>query len=168
MCFAQPNVILIICDDLNDSVEGMGGHVDAKTPQIQEIMQAGVRFTNAHCNAPICGPSRASLWTGLLPSTSGYYGFNQQSNDWRDFDLLSNAVTLMEHFKANNYVVWGTGKIFHNGHDDNSVFSVDPSSDGAGPSDFGPAPWDGVVPNSGNYLSGQHQHPDMPTSNWGY
>ena len=168
VCFAQPNVILIICDDLNDSVEGMGGHVDAKTPQIQEIMQAGVRFTNAHCNAPICGPSRASLWTGLLPSTSGYYGFDQQSNDWRDFDLLSDAVTLMEHFKANNYTVWGSGKIFHNGHDDNSVFSVTPASDGAGPSDFGPFPWDGVVPGSGNYASGQHQHPDMPTSNWGY
>ena len=168
MGFEQPNVVFIICDDLNDSVEGMGGHVDAKTPQIQEIMQAGVRFTNAHCNAPICGPSRASLWTGLLPSTSGYYGFNQQSNDWRDFDLLGDAITLMEHFKANNYKVWGSGKIFHNGHDDNSVFSVDPSSDGAGPSDFGPAPWDGVVPQSGNYLSGQHQHPDMPTSNWGY
>ena len=168
VCFAQPNVIFIICDDLNDSVEGMGGHVDAKTPQIQEIMQAGVRFTNAHCNAPICGPSRASLWTGLLPSTSGYYGFNQQSNDWRDFDILGDAVTLMEHFKANNYTVWGSGKIFHNGHNDNSVFSIDPAADGAGPSDFGPFPWDGVVPQSGNYASGQHQHPDMPTSNWGY
>ncbi len=168
VCFAQPNVIFIICDDLNDSVEGMGGHVDAKTPQIQEIMQAGVRFTNAHCNAPICGPSRASLWTGLLPNTSGYYGFNQQSNDWRDFDILGDAVTLMEHFKANNYTVWGSGKIFHNGHNDNSVFSIDPAADGAGPSDFGPFPWDGVVPQSGNYASGQHQHPDMPTSNWGY
>jgi arylsulfatase A-like enzyme len=99
VCFAQPNVIVIICDDLNDSVEGMGGHVDAKTPQIQEIMQAGVRFTNAHCNAPICGPSRASLWTGLLPSTSGFYGYDQQENDWRDFDILDDAVTLMEHFK---------------------------------------------------------------------
>ena len=163
---AQPNVILIICDDLNDSVEGMGGHVDAKTPQIQEIMQAGVRFTNAHCNAPICGPSRASLWTGLLPSTSGYYGFDQQSNDWRDFDILSDAITLMEHFKEHGYKVWGSGKIFHNGHDDNSVFSVTPASDGAGPSDFGPFPWDGVVPASGNYTG--EQHPDMPTSNWGY
>jgi arylsulfatase A-like enzyme len=166
VCFAQPNVILIVCDDLNDSVEGMGGHIDAKTPQIQEIMEAGVRFTNAHCNAPICGPSRASLWTGLLPSTSGYYGFDQQSNDWRDFDLLSDAVTLMEHFKANNYTVWGSGKIFHNGHDDNTVFSVNPASDGAGPSDFGPFPWNGVDPGSGNYTG--EQHPDMPTSNWGY
>ena len=168
LCSEPPNIIFIICDDLNDSVEGMGGHADAKTPQINKIMQAGVRFTNAHCNAPICGPSRASLWTGLLPSTSGYYGFDQQSNDWRDFVILSDSVTLMEHFKANNYNVWGSGKIFHNGHDDNSVFTENPADDGAGPSDFGPFPWDGVVPDSGNYASGQLQHPDMPTSNWGY
>ena len=166
VCFAQPNVIVIICDDLNDSVEGMGGHVDAKTPQIQEIMQAGVRFTNAHCNAPICGPSRASLWTGLLPSTSGFYGYAQQQNDWRDFDILSDAITLMEHFKANNYTVWGSGKIFHNGHDDNSVFSVNPAVDGAGPSDFGPFPWDGATLEYGKPKG--YQHPDMPTSNWGY
>ncbi len=166
VCFAQPNVIVIICDDLNDSVEGMGGHVDAKTPQIQEIMQAGVRFTNAHCNAPICGPSRASLWTGLLPSTSGFYGYAQQQNDWRDFDILSEAITLMEHFKANNYTVWGSGKIFHNGHDDNSVFSVNPAVDGAGPSDFGPFPWDGTTLEYGKPKG--YQHPDMPTSNWNY
>lgn len=164
-CFAQPNVIVIICDDLNDSVEGMGGHVDAKTPQIQEIMQAGVRFTNAHCNAPICGPSRASLWTGLLPSTSGFYGYDQQKNDWRDFDILDDAVTLMEHFKANSYTVWGSGKIFHNGHDDNSVFSVNPADDGAGPSDFGPFPWDGTTLEYGKPKG--YPHPDMPAG-WGY
>lgn len=166
MCFAQPNVIFIICDDLNDSVEKMGGHVDAKTPRIEEIMQVGVRFTNAHCNAPICGPSRASLWTGILPSTSGYYGFDQQSNDWRDFDILGDAVTLMEHFKANGYTVWGSGKIFHNGHNDNSVFSVDPAGDGAGPADFGPFPWDGTHLEYGKPKG--FQHPDMPTRNWGY
>ncbi|MFL2833752.1 MAG: sulfatase-like hydrolase/transferase [Coraliomargaritaceae bacterium] len=165
VCFAQPNVIVIICDDLNDSVEGMGGHIDAKTPQIQEIMQAGVRFTNAHCNAPICGPSRASLWTGLLPSTSGFYGYDQQSNDWRDFDILGDAITLMEHFKANNYTVWGSGKIFHNGHNDNSVFSVDPAVDGAGPSDFGPFPWDGTTLQYGKPKG--YPHPDMPAG-WGY
>lgn len=166
VCIAQPNVILIICDDLNDSVEGMGGHPQAHTPNIERLMDQGVRFTNAHCNAPICGPSRASLWSGLLPSTSGYYGFDQQSNDWRDFDILADAVTLMEHFKANGYTVWGSGKVFHNGHEDDTVFSVDPANDGAGPSDFGPFPWNGVVPQTGNYTG--EQHPDMPTSNWGY
>ncbi|HBO57162.1 MAG TPA: hypothetical protein DD622_01855, partial [Opitutae bacterium] len=55
----QPNVIFIICDDLNDSIAGMGGHEQAQTPNITRLIEKGVRFTNAHCNAPICGPSRA-------------------------------------------------------------------------------------------------------------
>jgi arylsulfatase A-like enzyme len=71
----------------------------------------------------------------------------------------------MEHFKANNYKVWGSGKIFHNGHDDNSVFSVNPSVDGAGPSDFGPFPWDGTTLQYGKPKG--FQHPDMPAG-WGY
>jgi len=41
VCIAQPNVIVIICDDLNDSVEGMGGHPQAKTPNIQEYHAPG-------------------------------------------------------------------------------------------------------------------------------
>lgn len=143
---AQPNIIFIIADDLNDSVEGMGGHSQAHTPNIERLMNKGVRFTNAHCNAPICGPSRASLWSGLLPSTTGFYGIDQQNNKWRQFDKLSDAITMMEHFKANGYLVYGSGKIFHNGHTDNTVFTIDPDTDpdGAGPYDFGPSPWDGV------------------------
>ena len=73
-----PNVIVIISDDMNDSVEGMGGHSQALTPNINRLMDMGVQFTNAHANAPICGPSRASLWTGLYPKTTGLYGHNQQ------------------------------------------------------------------------------------------
>ncbi|MDG2256759.1 MAG: sulfatase-like hydrolase/transferase, partial [Opitutaceae bacterium] len=60
----RPNVLFIVCDDLNDSVEGMGGHPQAKTPNLSRLAAEGVRFTNAHSAAPICGPSRASLWTG--------------------------------------------------------------------------------------------------------
>ena len=170
VCMAQPNVILIICDDLNDSVEGMGGHSQAYTPNIKRLAQKGVRFTNAHCNAPICGPSRASLWSGLLPSTSGYYGYAQQQNKWREFDKLSNAVTLMEHFKANGYNVWGSGKIFHNGHSDNSVFTISPDADpdNPGASDFGPFPWDGTsFQGTSNRREGQ-SHPRMPSELSGY
>ena len=61
----RPNVLFIICDDLNDSLEGMGGHPQAKTPNLSRLAAEGIRFTNAHSAAPICGPSRASLWTGI-------------------------------------------------------------------------------------------------------
>ncbi|MDA7618804.1 iduronate-2-sulfatase, partial [Verrucomicrobia bacterium] len=37
-----PNVILIICDDLNDYVEGYGGHPQARTPEITRLIQSGV------------------------------------------------------------------------------------------------------------------------------
>jgi arylsulfatase A-like enzyme len=163
----QPNVIFIICDDLNDSIAGMGGHDQADTPNINRLIEKGVRFTNAHCNAPICGPSRASLWTGLLPSTSGYYGYNQQSNKWRQFTKLSDAITLMEHFKSGGYNVWGSGKIFHNGHPDNTVFTPEVAGYTPGDSDFGPFPWDGETfrKKADGTLTEDRigtYHPDMP------
>ena len=159
----KPNVIFIICDDLNDSIEGMGGHAQAYTPNINRLIKKGVRFTNAHCNAPICGPSRASLWSGLLPSTTGYYGYSQQTNNWRRFSNLSDAITLMEHFKSNSggYNVWGSGKVFHNGHSDNTVFTPEVAGFTPGDSDFGPFPWDGSSYQGNNRRAGTY-HPDMP------
>ena len=62
----QPNVIFIICDDLNDYIEGYEGHPQTQTPHMARLAKSGVRFTQAHCNAPICGPSRASLFLSLI------------------------------------------------------------------------------------------------------
>jgi hypothetical protein len=49
----RPNILLIICDDLNDSIEGMGGHPQAKTPNIDRLTAQGVRFVNAQANVPL-------------------------------------------------------------------------------------------------------------------
>lgn len=105
----RPNVILIICDDLNDYVEGFGGHPQAKTPAMARLAESGVRFTQAHCNSPICGPSRASMLTGIYPHHSGCYGFTK----WDTYEVLKNSRTLMDHFRANGYLTLGTGKLFH-------------------------------------------------------
>jgi arylsulfatase A-like enzyme len=160
----RPNVLFIICDDLNDTVDGMGGHPQAKTPNIKRLMRRGVHFTNAHCNGPICAPSRASLWTGLYPSTTGYYGYEQQENHWRRFDILSDARTMMEHFRDNGYDVYGTGKIFHNGHEDNTVWHRPDGFNGLGvkPS-FGPFPWDGKSRHPWGAMKGTG-HSSMPPS----
>lgn len=53
----RPNVILIICDDLNDYVEGFGGHPQARTPGISRLSKSGVSVTQAHCNIPTCESS---------------------------------------------------------------------------------------------------------------
>jgi len=109
----KPNVLFIAIDDLNDWIGCLGGHPDVKTPNLDRLSERGVLFTNAFCSAPACNPSRASLLTGILPSTSGVY-LNPQP--WRP--VLPDAVTIPQHFMANDYHVTGGGKIFHGSYPD--------------------------------------------------
>ncbi len=155
----QPNFVILIADDLNDSVSGMGGHPQARTPHLNRLAAGGLRMQNAHCTVPVCGPSRASLWTGLSPLRTGYYGYQQQKNHWRKFEAMEEATTLMENLGERGYEVMGTGKVFHNGHEDNTVFTREV---GIRPS-FGPAPWDGVSYHPWDQPEGQG-HPRMPGS----
>jgi arylsulfatase A-like enzyme len=110
---SKPNVLFIAIDDLNDWTACLGGHPDVKTPHIDRLAQRGVLFTHAYCSAPACNPSRASLLTGILPSTSGVY---LNSQPWRP--VLPDAVTLPQHFMAHGYHVMGCGKIFHGRYKD--------------------------------------------------
>jgi arylsulfatase A-like enzyme len=135
----KPNIIFIICDDLNDAITGFGGHPQAKTPNLDRLAKRGVRFTNAQVNSPVCGPSRASLIAGLYPHTTGYFGFNFHNAHWRFNPTLKHSVTFLEYFRKNGYKVMGTGKIHHNNQEEWHVwdaFGVRPS--------WGPWPWDGT------------------------
>ncbi|NNC88463.1 MAG: sulfatase [Akkermansiaceae bacterium] len=107
---ARPNVLLIAIDDLNDWVGCLGGHPDARTPHIDRLAKRGVLFTNAHCQAPICNPSRTSLMYGLRPSTSGVY--ENSPRPWT-VPALKDRVTLPRHFAANGYRTLTTGKIYY-------------------------------------------------------
>ena len=49
----RPNVLLLAVDDLNDWVGALGGHPQAKTPNIDRLAARGTLFTNAHCQAPV-------------------------------------------------------------------------------------------------------------------
>lgn len=116
-----PNVLFIAVDDLNDWVGCLGGHPQARTPHIDALAKRGVLFEQAHCNAPLCNPSRTSLLMGLRPTTTGIYG----NKAWfRDLPAYRNWVTLPQYFRKNGYQVLGGGKIFHQ---PNGKFS-DPSS----------------------------------------
>jgi choline-sulfatase len=105
-----PNVLFIAIDDLNDWTGCLGGHPQARTPNLDALARQGVLFTNAHCAAPLCNPSRAALLTGIRPSTSGVY-YNDQPP--RQAPLLAQAVTLPQHFQQHGYRVVGGGKLFH-------------------------------------------------------
>jgi len=131
----RPNVLLIICDDLNDSIDGMGGHPQARTPNIDRLAKQGIRFTNAHTNDPLCAPSRASLWSGLYPHNSRSFTFAH----WKKNEVLAKSVMCMQHFRDNGYGVYGTGKVFHNGQE-----AYDAYTEYGHEASFGPFPWDGV------------------------
>ncbi|WP_289042420.1 sulfatase-like hydrolase/transferase [uncultured Zobellia sp.] len=70
----HPNVLFIAVDDLNNMIGILDKYSGTKTPNIDRLASKGVIFSDAHCQAPLCGPSRASLMTGLRPSTTGIYG----------------------------------------------------------------------------------------------
>ena len=118
----KPDVVFIIVDDLNDWIGVMGGHPQSKTPNLDALAKGGVLFTNAHCNAPQCGPSRTSLLHGLYPKSTGRY-FNstrrpaffgdQPMQGITSPNAPQNAVILQRHFKQNGYRVVSGGKVAH-------------------------------------------------------
>lgn len=112
---APPNVLMIIVDDLNDWVGVMGGHPNARTPNLDHLAAQGTLFSNAHATAAICGPSRASVMTGLHPSTSGIYDQLYDDAIKRASAATENAVFLTEYFGRHGYKTMGIGKIFHEG-----------------------------------------------------
>lgn len=105
-----PNVLFIAIDDLNDWVNCLGGRAGVHTPHIDRLARRGMLFTNAHCAAPACNPSRVAIMTGVSPASSGVYNNGQ---DWRSSPRLERAVTLPEHFRSSGYLAYGGGKIFH-------------------------------------------------------
>lgn len=104
----KPNILFIAVDDLNDWVGHLGGHPQAKTPHIDRLAKKGVSFSKAYCSAPLCNPSRVSLFTGIQPSNSGVYGNGEKLRE-----KLPDAVTLMQYLRAHGYSVQGGGKTFH-------------------------------------------------------
>jgi len=109
----KPNVLFIAIDDLNDWVGPLGGHEQVKTPHMDALAKRGTTFTNAHCQAPLCNPSRTSILTGLRPSTTGVYALAPW---FRTSDKLKNHATLFQWFAKNGYATISTGKIFHGGY----------------------------------------------------
>jgi arylsulfatase A-like enzyme len=106
----RPNIIFIAIDDLNDWVSPLGVHAQSQTPNIARLAARGTLFANAHTQAPICGPSRASILTGMRPSTTGFYG---QKPALRAAPSTRSATSIFQHFAKNGYHTLGAGKIFH-------------------------------------------------------
>jgi arylsulfatase A-like enzyme len=105
----RPDVLFIAVDDLNDWTSYLGGHPQTKTPNIDRLVARGTAFTNSHCAAPACNPSRAALMSGLRPWQTGIYTNGDPAQG-----VLKDVSTINRHFLANGYNTLGGGKIYHN------------------------------------------------------
>ncbi|WOO39676.1 sulfatase family protein [Rubellicoccus peritrichatus] len=68
---AQPNILVIICDQLSAQALPAWGNDFASTPNINALISSGVSFDSAYSNCPLCQPSRASFWTSRYPHQTG-------------------------------------------------------------------------------------------------
>ncbi|ADY50647.1 sulfatase [Pseudopedobacter saltans DSM 12145] len=162
----RPNVLMIAVDDLNDFI-GALGNPDAITPNIDKLAAKGVVFTNAHCQAPLCGPSRASIMTGLRPSSTGIYGMIAD-NDIKNVNQLKQKTPLLhQYFKDGGYHILGVGKIYHQYFPDGLL------DEEGGKSEYGPFPekrfkWDkkGTATDWGAFPEKDTEMPDDQATEW--
>ncbi|HWV35253.1 MAG TPA: sulfatase [Thermomicrobiales bacterium] len=110
----RPNILLVQFDDLNDWTSATGGHPQAYTPNIDALAARGTNFLNAHAQAPLCNPSRASYLTGLRPSTTGIYSLQPSFRvALANYAELADHVTLPGYFKQHGYYTVNVGKTYH-------------------------------------------------------
>jgi arylsulfatase A-like enzyme len=127
----KPNIIFIVTDDMNDYVEGLGGHPQAETPTISSLAEMGTLFTNGFANSVLCAPSRTSFMTGKVPENTGVMlNGADYTCEFRDnFPPEQLIYTFPQLLKdSGGYYTITTGKLFHcdNGYRDFDFATTDP------------------------------------------
>ncbi|MGK7393326.1 MAG: sulfatase [Candidatus Cyclobacteriaceae bacterium M3_2C_046] len=111
----KPNILLIISDDLNTRI-GPYMDIDQHTPNLDRLASQGVKFSRAYCQYPICGPSRASLMSGLYPQTNGVLRNNDQPGSYKtETPALADHPSMAGFFRENGYYSARVSKIYHMG-----------------------------------------------------
>ena len=104
----KPNIIFILIDDQGYYDLGCYGASEVKTPHIDAMAKAGVRFTDYYAAAPICSPSRAGLLTGCYPRRVGNHIWVHRADSATG--IHPDELTLAELLKANGYATACIGK----------------------------------------------------------
>ena len=138
----KPNVLLLYIDDLRPELASFGS-LQILSPNIDALAEKGVMFTNAYCNVPVCGASRASMLTGMLPTKNRFL-------DYKTFveTEVPEAVTVPELLKNNGYTTISNGKIYHHLDDRDSdwnevwrPYAFDKTDTGLAPTDYWQSIW---------------------------
>ncbi len=114
----KPNILLLILEDSSPQRYGFSGNPWAKTPNLDALANTSTVFTNAHCSVPVCGPTRASLVTGLRPATHRIWDHKTPLSA-----TVPDAPTLARHFRNNGYHTVAVGKVEHASFVDTTAWS---------------------------------------------
>jgi arylsulfatase A-like enzyme len=117
---AQTNVLFIVLDDLNTWVAPIGEYTNVHTPALDRLAQRSVTFTSAHCQAPVCAPSRVSFLSGLRPSTTGLYSLGSTLHNHPAYGTGKHK-TVHQYFKEAGYVTATAGKVHHTDAEFNAI-----------------------------------------------
>ncbi len=101
------NVLLIVCDDLNTHVSP-SGYAPIVSPAMDQFASQAITFDRAFCQYPVCGPSRASMLSGLYPESTGILNNTDDIRSQRP-----NTITMPLWFRQNGFWTGSVGKVFH-------------------------------------------------------
>ena len=116
---SKPNILFIAIDDLKPEL-GCYGNALVKTPNIDRLAKMGTVFMSNYCQQSVCGPTRASLMTGMRPDYTKVWDLKTQMRD-----INPDIVTIPQYFVSQGYATNGIGKIFH---PSSAINKVDPVS----------------------------------------
>lgn len=116
---ARPNILFIAVDDLKP-IMGCYGNTLIKTPNIDRLARLGTVFFKNYCQQSVCGPTRASLMTGMRPDYTKVWDLKTQMRD-----MNPNILTLPQYLISQGYNTSGVGKIFH---PTSAINKIDPLS----------------------------------------
>jgi arylsulfatase A-like enzyme len=108
--FEQPNIVLIMADDLGFGDIGCYGNTDISTPFIDRLAAEGIRFTDFHSNGAVCSPTRAALLTGRYQQRSGLEGVIYARGETRQTGLAIEETTIADLLKDAGYATGIVGK----------------------------------------------------------
>ena len=88
----RPDLVFILCDQMRFDCMSVVGHPVVDTPNLDELAHRGVVFTSAYSSCPSCIAARASMFTGLTPSTTGRLGYKDRV-PWRYDHMLAQVLS---------------------------------------------------------------------------
>ena len=106
----QPNIVIILADDMGYGDVSYNGCPDYQTPNIDSIASNGILCTNGYATHPYCSPSRAALLTGRYQQRFGHEEQPQGDNDNPRLGMPETEITLPQILRPAGYVCVGYGR----------------------------------------------------------